>query len=302
VWGQSVTFTATVVPVAPGAGTPTGTVTFSDGNTVLGTGTLTTSAGVTSATFNDSSLSVGTHSVTASYGGNTNFTSSTSSPFSQTVKAGTTLSLGSSANPSVWGQSVTFTATVAWVAPGAGTPTGTVTFMDGTTPLGSGTLTTTNAVTKATFTSNSLALGPHTVTASYGGDLNFLNSLKTAPQYVDTNVSSYLSNGVYNLGNVSLPGAYFLDLSLAGANLGNSNLTGTHFNLATLTNANLSTSNFSNANFTGANLTGANLTNANLRGATGLSTATLTNVQWSKTGCPDGTLSNSDGGTCLGHL
>jgi hypothetical protein len=37
-------------------------------------------------------------------------------------------------------------------------------------------------------------------------------------------------------------------------------------------------------------------------GATGLKTATLTNVIWSKTTCPDGTLSTNDGGTCLGHL
>jgi hypothetical protein len=37
-------------------------------------------------------------------------------------------------------------------------------------------------------------------------------------------------------------------------------------------------------------------------GATGLKTATLANAIWSKTACPDGTLSNNDGGTCVGHL
>lgn len=60
--------------------------------------------------------------------------------------------------------------------------------------------------------------------------------------------------------------------------------------------------NLSNANFTGANFTGANLTGANPKGAVGLSGATLTNVIWSRTECPDGTLSNNDGGTCIGHL
>src|SRR5262249_38687888 len=40
VYGQTVTFTATVAPWLPGAGTPTGTVTFMDGSTILGTGTL----------------------------------------------------------------------------------------------------------------------------------------------------------------------------------------------------------------------------------------------------------------------
>ena len=50
----------------------------------------------------------------------------------------TTTSLTSSANPSVFGQSVTFTATVAAVSPGSGTPTGTVNFLDGTTTIGTG--------------------------------------------------------------------------------------------------------------------------------------------------------------------
>jgi uncharacterized protein YjbI with pentapeptide repeats len=144
------------------------------------------------------------------------------------------------------------------------------------------------------------------ITATYGGDANFLTSSTSTPtaQYVDTNLSSYplLPSGAYNLGNTTLSGGYFLDLALAGASLAGSNFTGAHFNLANLTNANLSNGNVKTANFTGANLTGANLTNANLLRATGLSSATLTNVHWSKTTCPDGTLSNSDGGTCQGHL
>ena len=67
VFGQSVTFTATVKAVAPGSGTPTGAVTFLDGSTTLGTGTLDAS-GV--ASFSTSTLSVGEHSITAAYGGN----------------------------------------------------------------------------------------------------------------------------------------------------------------------------------------------------------------------------------------
>ncbi len=73
--GQSVTFTATLAAVSPGAGTSTGAVTFKDGSATLGTGTL--SGGV--ATFSTASLSVGSHSITAVYGGDTNFTTSTSS-------------------------------------------------------------------------------------------------------------------------------------------------------------------------------------------------------------------------------
>src|SRR5262249_57419733 len=81
VFGQAVTFTATVSAVAPGAGTPTGTVTFKDGAISIGSGTL--SAG--SATFSTSSLSVGTHTVTVSYAGDTNLTASTSANLLQTV-------------------------------------------------------------------------------------------------------------------------------------------------------------------------------------------------------------------------
>ena len=61
-------------------------------------------------------------------------------------------------------------------SPGAGTPTGTVTFMDGTTTLGTGTLSTTNGVTTATFSTTTLAVGSHSITAVYSGDTNDLSS------------------------------------------------------------------------------------------------------------------------------
>src|SRR5437764_1956407 len=123
--GQSVTFTATVSPVAPGAGTPTGSVTFRDGSNALGTATLNASG---MATFTTAALSAGAHTITAVYAGDTSFSTSTSAALTQTVtKANTTVTLASSLNPSLFGQAVTLTATVAAVAPGAGIPTGTVT-------------------------------------------------------------------------------------------------------------------------------------------------------------------------------
>ena len=164
VFDQAVTFTATVTATS---GTPTGTVTFKDGTTTLGTGTL--SAG--KATFTTAALTVGTHSITGVYSGDTNFAGSTSSVLTQTVnKAASTTSVVSSVNPSGLGQSVTFTATVKPAT--SGTPTGTVTFKDGTTTLGTGTL----GGGKATFTTSALALGSHSITASYGGDANFTAS------------------------------------------------------------------------------------------------------------------------------
>ncbi|HYL76326.1 MAG TPA: Ig-like domain repeat protein [Bryobacteraceae bacterium] len=183
VFGQSVTFTATVSPVPPAAGTATGTVTFLDGGSPIGTGTL--SAGV--ASFTTSALALGNHTITTSYGGDGNFNGSTGSLTGnpQVVnKANTTTAVTSSQNPSVFGQAVTFTATVAPVAPGAGTATGTVTFLDGGSPIGTGTLS--GAV--ATFSTSALAAGSHTITTSYGGDGNFngsTGSLTGNPQIVN---------------------------------------------------------------------------------------------------------------------
>jgi hypothetical protein len=81
----------------------------------------------------------------------------------------TTTALASSANPSAYDESVTFTATV---TSGKGTPTGTVSFYDGTTLLGTGTL---NSGT-ATYTTSSLSVGSQSITAVYGGNLDFNGS------------------------------------------------------------------------------------------------------------------------------
>ena len=77
----------------------------------------------------------------------------------------TRTTLRSSLNPSTLGSSVTFTATV---AAGNWTPRGTVTFMDGATPLGTLTLSG-PPIAMATFPTSSLSLGDHSITAVYGG-------------------------------------------------------------------------------------------------------------------------------------
>jgi hypothetical protein len=170
VFGQSVTFKATVTG---NGGTPTGTVTFLNGSATLGTGTL--SGGTT--TFTTSSLATGTYSITAVYGGDGTFLSSTSSPLTQTVKqASTAVTLLSSLNPSTAGQTVTFTATVAAVSPGAGTPTGSVTFFNGTSSIGSGTL----SGGVASVSTASLPVGSDSITAVYSGDVNFTTQTSAA--------------------------------------------------------------------------------------------------------------------------
>jgi hypothetical protein len=168
VFGQTVTLTAMVT--GPGSGTPTGTVSFFDGSTLLGTSAMTGGQGTLSV----SGFTGGNHTLTATYGGDSNFGSSTSGAITQTVNKGSTsTTVVSSLNPSSSGDPVTFTATVTPVAPASGTATGTVIFKDGTTTLGTGTL---NSQGKATFTTSTLAVGTHTITAVYNGDSNFTGS------------------------------------------------------------------------------------------------------------------------------
>jgi Ca2+-binding RTX toxin-like protein len=88
------------------------------------------------------------------------------------VAASTTTALVSSPNPSVYGQPVTITAAVTPVAPGAGTPTGCVTFLDGSTPLAMVPLT----GGSASFTTTCLLHGTHVLTAVFAGSTNFSGS------------------------------------------------------------------------------------------------------------------------------
>lgn len=93
---------------------------------------------------------------------------------SATVNQMTTTGVTSSVNPSDFGQSVTFTATV---ISNGGTPTGTVQFKDNGTNLGG--LQTLNPSGVATFATSALTVGTHTITADYGGGTNFLASSGT---------------------------------------------------------------------------------------------------------------------------
>jgi hypothetical protein len=161
-YGVSVTFSATVT--GPNA-TPTGTITFLDGAKTIGTGTL---DGSGKATMSISSLVVGDHPITVNYGGDSNFNAVTSSPITQTVNAvAATVTVTSSINPSSFGQSVDFTATVT----GAGaTPTGTVAVTDGATSLGTITL---DASGKGVLTTATLTGGSHSLLFTYSGDSNY---------------------------------------------------------------------------------------------------------------------------------
>jgi hypothetical protein len=155
-YGNSVQFTASISP-----NTATGTVQFLDGATVMAT--VAVSSG--KAAFTTSSLSAGSHSIVAIYSGDSTRFPSTSAVWTQTVnKAGAGVSLRSSLNPSTFGQSVTFTATV---SPGAAT--GTVQFLDGSTILGAVAV----GAGSSSLTVSSLIVGSHRITAAYSGETNY---------------------------------------------------------------------------------------------------------------------------------
>jgi hypothetical protein len=111
--------------------------------------------------------------LSARYLGDAGFLQSTSSNQSVTVnKAQTTTRLGSLPNPSSRKQVVTLTTSVTAVAPGGGTATGQVQFLDGKKKLGTATLV--NGIATLQVTLNNM--GSHELTATYGGDGNFVGS------------------------------------------------------------------------------------------------------------------------------
>jgi hypothetical protein len=159
--GQLITLTAAVTPMSA-----TGSITFKDGITTLGTATL----GHGSGSYATSSLAVGTHGITANYGGNTDYLTSTSTAISQRIAAvltPTTTTLASDLNPSTIGSGVLLTATVS-----PSSATGTLTFKDGTTALG----TVTVGHGSGGYTTSALAIGSHSLTAVFSGSGNYAGS------------------------------------------------------------------------------------------------------------------------------
>ena len=193
--GQAVTFTATVTSGFPG--TPTGTVNFFNGTTNIGSMSLNGSA---VATVTTSTLAAGSDSITATYGGDTNFVTSTSSVLTQQVGGVSTTTLTLSSGTAAFGASVTLTAKVTSTA---GTPADgeTVTFEDSTTgtTLGTGTL----ASGTATFTSTTIKAGTYSVVASYPGDAN--NSASTSAAQT-LNIQNFTLTAAPSTVSISAPG------------------------------------------------------------------------------------------------
>jgi hypothetical protein len=170
--GQSVTFRATLTP-SSSTFTPSGTVTFFDGSTSLGSGPL--AAGI--AVFNISTLITGSHTITAVYNGDTNFPASTSNPVIQIVGDQSLTTLAANPTTAAPFSPIQFTASVTAASGNPTIPTGTVSFFAGNTFLASANL---NAAGVATVVNASLAAGIYQVTARYAGDTLFSASISAA--------------------------------------------------------------------------------------------------------------------------
>jgi hypothetical protein len=168
--GQVILLTAAISPSPVGA--PFGAVNFFDGANLVGTANV-NAAGV--AAFSAAGLSVGSHILSATYSGNAGFASSTSIPVTEIISVSnptsTVTTLSGSPNPLVVGQSVTLTSTVSPTP--TGSPLGTISFLDGTTLLGTANL---SSLGVAIFSTSTLSVGSHSLTAVYSGNTAFAAS------------------------------------------------------------------------------------------------------------------------------
>jgi hypothetical protein len=171
IFGQPVTFTATVTGNAEGSNNPQGVVTFRDGGNFLGQASLVNGV----ASFTTSQLALGTHQITAHYAGFTLgdyvFNPSDSSPLNQLVRSATVTAIKSYTNPANTGDFIMFAATV--TGPG-GQPTGTVEFFNGVDSLGTAPLE--DGVACLSFPPFSFDPGSYTITAQYLGNTTYAPS------------------------------------------------------------------------------------------------------------------------------
>jgi arabinan endo-1,5-alpha-L-arabinosidase len=207
--GSPVMLTATLTG---GPAVPTGTVTFFSGTTALGTAGIVPASSTGSnglSVLNTTALPVGVDSVTAVLGANGFLLGSTSAPATVEVHGAlitTTVALTTSTATASAGTQVTLTATVTPSSTSSGLPlTGTVTFLDGSTAIGTATL----SGNTATLTTKQFKPGSNTLSASFAGDLFYAPSTSpstaltlspyTGPTYTNPlNVTAGSLGKVYN--------------------------------------------------------------------------------------------------------
>jgi uncharacterized repeat protein (TIGR03803 family) len=169
IFGQTVTLSPTIKSNAPGSVPFTGIASLLDSSdNVLGTVALTAGG---QAKFSIAGLAPGTYASRIVYAGDANHTAATSATFTLQVNlAGSSVALTTSANTLVFGQTLTLTATVNTTSAPGVPRTGTISFFDGATLIGTATL---DGNSQATLTLDPGAVGKHTFKAFYFGDDNF---------------------------------------------------------------------------------------------------------------------------------
>jgi len=209
-YNNPVNLTVQVSSTTPG--TFGGQFVIFDGNTLLQYGLTPDSTGKATYTSPILALTTGAHTLTATYYSDPNYASSTSAPFIETINSAlpaTTLTLSGSPNPQAVGGSVTLTATVTSTG-GSGAFTGKVSIADSGTLIASNLAPSATGV--ATYTTSTLAIGAHTLVATYTGDPNYANStsltftetINAAPTFILTGNPATLTVSAGSSGSTTL--------------------------------------------------------------------------------------------------
>lgn len=172
--GSPLVAEAIITPTTASSVSPSGSVNFTLGGTVVGTGTVTN--GVATATL--TVPSAGSLTLEATYAGDTNFTGSTATTSVTGTKATPTVTVTPSSYAPAAGSSLTLTATVGLSGvSGVTPPTGTVNFYLGSTLEGSAGV----SSGTATLTITAPAIGTYSLTATYSGDSNYTGPITSSP-------------------------------------------------------------------------------------------------------------------------
>ncbi|GEM_PF-6948317 len=219
-YGQSVTLTATVVPIAPATATPTGTVTFfADGNVIIGCyGKPLDNSGVANCATD--ALAVGSHAITAQYGGNAAYPAS--QPASNTLSLQvdaltTTIGAGASPTSARFGETIWLVAGVAINGnPNHPAIAGTVAFFDGGTAVPGCGAVTVGVSGQAQCAVTHFAVGTHSLTAKFTpGHGNALPS--TSPDAVSISVAKADTTTTLSLPSSPIVTGSFVDIGASVA-------------------------------------------------------------------------------------
>ncbi len=202
-YGSPIILTATVTPsTPPGPSTPTGVVTFYNGATVIGTGTL--AGGVATlglGSLPGGSLAGGSYNLTCTYGGNSIYAMSNCNSVPVTVNAApSSLTLSSSANPAIYSSFVTFTIRLTATGQSAGAGNTIQLSIDGQViDL------TTDATGSATYTIDTLVPNSYPIVASFTGTNNLQASSASLTEVVTAAPTSTVLTAAPNPGDLNQP-------------------------------------------------------------------------------------------------